>query len=364
MERLFELIAMSLDTLPQGGRILLLALLLSLAFVGFTRVLSPKYGENMHILYRKAALMALIVVPFLVWLTDVRMTVYVEEVRYFATDVPHYTTIALLVVWIVGVIVQVYRLGKRVGATVAHMPEGDAPEKLLKRLQHWQSRLNFKANIQLRANGGDYPWHTNDMVVLPAAALNWPVGVVDAMLLLQLAQLKNRCWYWVLTSEFVACVFWFAPWVAKLAEQLRALLPHPAVGLARAAYRDPEGWRRDFRALKQRADTLSPVGGADDSLLRMDLGLDTDDPRNVIEDAGPRITDPITHEERWEQTRQKRWQKHFDPYERVYWLVASASLAVAIFTTLTIERSPPEFEPRFLEIKWQDRMEPRLRSIE
>ena len=360
MERLFELTAMGLDTLPQGGRILLLALLLSLAFVGFTRVLNPKYGENMHILYRKAALMALIFVPFLVWLTDVRMTVYVEEVRYFSTNVPHYATIVLLIIWIVGVVVQVYRLGKRVGATVAHMPETEATEKLTKRLHHWQSRLNFKANIELRTEGGNYPWHTNDTIVLPAAALNWPIGVVDAMLLLQLAQLKNRCWYWVLTSEFVACVFWFAPWVAKLAEQLRALLPHPAVSLARAAYRDPEGWRRDFRALKQRAETLTQVGGIEDGLLRMDLGLDTDDPRNVVGD----LIEAATHEERWENTRQKRWQKHFDPYERVYWLVASASLAVAIFTTLTIERSPPEFEPKFLEIKWQDRMEPRLRTVE
>ena len=66
MERLLEITGMGLNALPQGGRILLLALLLSLAFVGFTRVLSPKYGENMHILYRKAALISLILVPFLV----------------------------------------------------------------------------------------------------------------------------------------------------------------------------------------------------------------------------------------------------------------------------------------------------------
>lgn len=354
---------MALDTLPQGGRILLLAFLLSLALVGFTRVLSPKYGEKMHILYRKAALLALILVPYLVWLTDIRMAVYVDNVRNFSTDIPYYATIALLVAWIAGVVVQVYRLGKRVGATVAQVPKTQASEKLKKRLEHWQSRLNFKSTVGLLTEGGDRPWHTNDTVVLPAAALNWPMGVVDAMLLLQLAQLKNRCWYWILTSEFVACVFWFAPWVAKLAEQLRALLPHPAVSLARAAYRDPEGWRRDFRALKQRAETLRQVGGVEDVYLRMDLGLDSDDPRDTPRIGSDEATEAVTHEQRWRQTRQKRWQKHFDPYERVYWLVASASLVVAIFSTLTIERSPPEFEPRFLEIKWQDRMTPRYRTV-
>lgn len=360
MEALFELTAMSLDTLPSGGRIILLATLLSLALVGFTRVLSTKYGESMHILYRKAALLALIVVPFLVWLIDLRMTVYVEHARAFATDVPRYVTIAFLGVWVAGVIVQVYRLGKRVGATVAGVPENDATEKLRRRLEHWQSRLNFRPQIRLKVAGGDYPWHSNEAIVLPAAALNWPLGVVDVMILLQLAQLKQRCWYWMLTGEFIACVFWFAPWVGRMKEQLRALLPHPAISLARAAYRDPDGWRRDFRALTQRIDTYTRIGGEEDPLLRMELGLDTDDPKSVS--PPPPVEE--SHDARWRVTKQKRWQKHFDPYERVYWLVAGASLVVAVFSTLTIERAPPEFEPRFLEIKWQERMEPRLRRVE
>ena len=85
MAYLLELTAMLLDTLPQGGRIMLLAVVLSLAFAGFARVLSVRYGESMHILYRKAVLIALLVVPALVWLFDIRMVVQVEEVQRFAT---------------------------------------------------------------------------------------------------------------------------------------------------------------------------------------------------------------------------------------------------------------------------------------
>ncbi|NKC01623.1 MAG: hypothetical protein GKR90_24410 [Pseudomonadales bacterium] len=358
MEYLFEVTAMSLDTLPQGGRIMLLAFLLSLAFAGFGRVISPKYGEKMHILYRKAALLALIVVPFLVWLSDIRMAVYVDSYRHYVTTIPQYVTIAVLSAWLVGVIYHVYRLGQRVGLTTAQAPKDKRPgsDKLHKRMRHWCARLNIKNEMDLMVDGGSHPWHTNEVIVLPAAALNWPIGIVDAMLLIQLAQGKNRAWYWVLIGEFIACVFWFAPWVRHMAVQLRRLLPHPAVSLARAAYRDPEGWRRDFRHLKQRLDTLAPVGDASDEYLRLEVGVDVQEPDPPPLDE----TEPATLEEKWLKTKERRWRKHFDPYERVYWLVAGASLVVAIFTTLTIERTPPEFQPRFLEIKWQDRMAPRI----
>ncbi len=356
MAYLLEITAMFLDTLPQGGRIMLLAVILSLAFAGFARVLSVRYGESMHILYRKAVLIALLVVPALVWLLDIRIAVQVEEVQRFATRIPWYATIVFLFVWTTGVVVAVFNLGKRVGRTGAAIPVDEGTDHLKSRMAHWRSRLNLKADPELRIAGGNLPWHTDECVVLPAAVLNWPVGVVDVMLLLQLAQLRNRCWYWLIAGEFVGCVFWFAPWIRELNFQLGGLLPYPAVRLAEAAYRDAEGWRRDFRQLQQRAQMLSPVGARVDGLLRLELGFDVTEPKQ-----NPAMTGE-THEVRWTQTRAKRWQKHFDPYERVYWLVASASLFVAVFMTLTIERAPPEFEPRFLEIKWQDRVGPRLRG--
>ena len=129
MAYLLELTAMLLDTLPQGGRIMLLAVVLSLAFAGFARVLSVRYGESMHILYRKAVLIALLVVPALVWLFDIRMVVQVEEVQRFATRIPWYTTIVLLSVWTTGVIVAVFNLGKRVGRTGAAIPMDEGTDQ-------------------------------------------------------------------------------------------------------------------------------------------------------------------------------------------------------------------------------------------
>ncbi len=371
MDELFKVTAMSLDTLPQFGRIMLLALLLSIVLSVFARILPARYGDNTHILFRKAALLALIGVPLLVWLTDLRMTVYVVQAETFESTWPRLATALTISFWLLGVGVSGHRLWQKIDATRAEVVDNAPSEKLKKRLSHWQGRLNIDAELRLVVQGAQVPWHTKETIVLPAAALNWPSGVVDAMLLLQLAQIKQRCWHWMLLAQIMVCLFWYAPWVKKRVAELLILLPRPAVGLARAAYRDPDGWRRDLKQAQLRLQTMAPVGDEGDPLLRLEPGLDaapgleSDKPQQgwtaqVSGAAG--VTSETT---RWDQVRQRYWRRHFDPYERVFWLVAAASLLVAFCTTLTIERAPPEFEPRFLEIKWQDQMQPRIdRSVD
>jgi hypothetical protein len=366
MDDLFKVTAMSLDTLPQFGRIMLLALLLSIVLSVFARILPARYGDNTHILFRKAALLALIGVPLLVWLTDLRMTVYVVQAETFESAWPRLTTTLAVSLWLLGVVVSGRRLWRKIDATRAEVVDNMPGEKLRKRLGHWQGRLNINAELRLVVGGAQEPWHTRGTIVLPAAALNWPSGVVDAMLLLQLAQIKQRCWHWMLLAQGMLCLFWFAPWVKKLVAELLVLLPRPAVGLARAAYRDPEGWRRDVRQVQRRLQTMAPVGDERDPLLRLDPGLEVA-PGFELDKPGQPWPAEVGGAEtmanettRWDQVRHRYWRRHFDPYERVFWLVAGASLLVAFCTTLTIERSPPEFEPRFLEIKWQDQMQPRI----
>ena len=362
MEYLFKVTAMSLDTLPHSGRIILLAFFLSLAFSGLSRILPVRYGDNTHILYRKAALLALIAVPLLVWLTQVRMTVYVEPAESFDPTIARHATAVMMSAWFMGVIVSVYRLWQKFLATRADVPVNIAGEKLTKRLDHWRARLNIRRRPALMVEGAKAPWHCARTIILPAAAFNWPGGVVDAMLLTQLAQIKQRCWPWMMFAQGVGCLFWFAPWVKKLAAQLCVRLPRPALSLARAAYRDPPGWRRDCLQAQRRLQTMTSVGDEQDSLLRLACGLqvDLDELEQVWSSQAAGVAPPRSEKDRWTRVRHRYWQRHFDPYERVYWLVAGASLLVAFLTTLTAERAPPAFEPEFLEIKWQDQMQPRI----
>ena len=61
-------------------------------------------------------------------------------------------------------------------------------------------------------------------------------------------------------------------------------------------------------------------------------------------------------------TKANRREKERDPHEQAYWLIAVASILIGVATTLTQVPAAPEFEPRFLNIRWQDQMLPRMRE--
>ena len=67
-------IAMGLDALPVIGRVMALALLMSCALYGFFKVLQGDSGGTLKLLYCKGALAALLVVPILVYLFDLRLS--------------------------------------------------------------------------------------------------------------------------------------------------------------------------------------------------------------------------------------------------------------------------------------------------
>ena len=362
---LFTNIAMALDTLPAEGRVLLLALLLTVALYGFNRLLADA-DATLRVLFGKGALMALVLVPAGVYLLGVQVPVPVEQLQRYDTPWPAYVVWALLSVWLLGALVQLVRLAlewRRSAGLVAELPEANS--KIGSRIGHWTQRLNLPITVEVRCEGAEVPWHVGSMprqpaqVVLPAAALNWPVGVVDVMLLEQLAMLKQSAWRWMFAGRVIAALYWPSPWVARMAADLAQVLVQPGLGLARAAYRDPEGFRRDLKQLRQRAQTLQPVGG--DGLYGSVLRLANDGryedvaPAPVSEDATA-----ASFEGKWAGTKRRRAAKVRDPYEQAYWLIAVASIVVGVATTLTLKQAAPEFEPRFLNIKWQDQMVRRI----
>ncbi len=354
----FEYIAMGLDTLPVYGRAMLFAYLLSVALAGIAWWLRSQPNENMQLLYRKGSLLALVLLPALLWLMDVQMPVHVEVVREFNSELPGWGALAVLGVWMAGTLPGLWKL--RRAARMTHQAVGalpvvgeDAGRKLAGRVAHWQQRLSLDGEHTVALAGGSQAWHAGRVLALPSASLNWPAGLVDAAVLLQLAQRKQGCRRWLVFAHLVRILYWPAPWVGRLAVELVALLPRPAARLARAAYRDPDGWRRDVRNLAKRYEMLE---SPDTRLLVVSTELEVAElPQEAWGGDVPR-----RHAGTWKDTKLRRAMRHFDPYERAYWLIAVAALGAGLATTLTVVRQPPEFEPQYLQVKWQDQMGRRL----
>lgn len=365
---------MGLDTLPLVGRVLLFAFLLAALFSLLTRVISNNPSRSMHILYRKGALVMLLVLPILLGLLNVQLPVHVPEVRSFSTRVPGSIAYAVLVLWLLVSIPPAWRLWRRFAtsrATLAELPRIEessgekSARKLVSRLVHWQKRLSLSGDYRLARNSGQIAWHEGRTLALPRACLNWPTGLIDVVLLVQLAQLKQSNWKWLVYAEIMRVVYWPAPWVGRMVDELIALLPDASIQLARAAYRDADGWRRDMQGLLQRYENLGAPSQVHFSLPVPSLaaalapGVRAGSADIHIGDARPNDHNDEFNS-KWQRAKLKRALKHFDPYERAYWLIAVATLVVGVATTMTVVREPPEFEPGFLEVKWRDQMGRRL----
>jgi hypothetical protein len=359
MDWILTSLAQLLDMMPAEGRLMLLALLLSVAFTVFARLLPISGSHALDIVYRKAVLIGLLAVPFAVYVFNVRLPVAVAEVTNVATDLPAKITWLLLAVWLGGVLFHISLLSKSLRVTRAAVGGGDdSAGSMRTRLQHWQNRLNYGREVRLLCVGSERPWHYGGQqspiqptVVLPAFALHWPNGVVDVMLLTQLAALKQRGWDWMMFGRLVQTLYWPAPWVRTLVDDLAGYLVGPALRLAAAAYRDPEGWRRDLRQYEQRVTTLD-TSVSDTHLQRLPF-------TGVVEQDNQEVTHALSRPsfaQLDKRARERRKARLSDPHEQAYWLIAAASIVVATATTLTRVPTPPEQEYVPLLQQWETTM--------
>lgn len=355
---------MALDTLPDYGRVMLLAFLLTLVLYGFTRLLPGDMGSTLQVLYRKGAFLALLGVPLAVYLIDVQVPVPVDEFRAYNTPVPGYFASALLLIWLLGVFYHLRITVAVLQRTAAAVSDKmDASASIVSRCKHWQQRLAYPQTVRVCVGGFEQGWHVGPsrlrgreaVICLPAAAANWPAGLVDVMLLSQLAQLKQNHWRWLVFGRMVQALYWPGPWVSNLLQQLAALLVEPAERLAASAYRDNEGWARDVRKLLKRTDTLQDIPTLEPrGLLRVpSQGIHWTPPPPHM--TSVRV-DGLVFEDKWAGTKRRKKDKTRDPYEQAYWLIAVASIVVGVSTTLTVVQRAPEFEPKYLNVKWQDQM--------
>lgn len=357
-------LAMALDTLPAFGRLMLLAFLLTLMLFGFARLLPDQMGSSRQVLYLKGAMLAFLAVPLGVYLVNVQVPVPVDEVVSFNTPLPAYVASILLAVWVLGAFYHLRLVARQISAALARAARiPDAHSKIVSRSMHWQKRLAYEGPIKIVCGGSEQAWHMAPasfgarpaFICLPAAASNWPTGVVDVMLLNQLAQLKQGSWRWLVFARVVQALFWPAPWVSQLVQQLAQHLLEPAQRYAASAYRDNEGWARDVRNLARRTDMLQdiPAPGTDGLLRLPGNGITWVPPRPQTQNVG---ADDLAFEDKWASSKRRKKDKHRDPYEQAYWLIAVASIVVGVSTTLTLVPRAPEFQPQYLNVKWHDQM--------
>ena len=364
---MFEHAALILDTLPLAGRIMLTAVLLALGLVACDHWLRRRGDGRLLLLFRKGGLFALLVLPGAIYGLGMQVSVPVVDMRSLSLMWPTYLSAVLAVVWAAGAIWHLYVLAldlRRVPDAPGHV----VSEVLQNRLAHWCGRLNVTPYPELRLGGAQRPWLQRQMaadvpggnvIVLPAAAQRWPRGVVDVLLLYQLAAVRQRVWWWLLAARLLAAVFWWLPPVREFAASLCTQLLPSVHSLAQSAYRDADGWRRDVRQAQQR---LVELDGRPDFMpgkaLRMQLGMQLgglEEPQ--VPDESQKSADPAA---KWARTRARRRYRYRDPYEQAYWLIAMVCIVAWVGSTMTLTQAPPQFEPEYLKVKWQDQMMRRL----
>jgi hypothetical protein len=177
---------------------------------------------------------------------------------------------------------------------------------------------------------------------------------------MQLAQLYQGSWRWLVFGRFVEAVYWPTPWVSTLVQQLVTHMQRPGLKLAAAAYRDPDGWQRDLRNLYKRLEGLSPIEvSSAASFIRLPSA---DTPVTIDSNLPSTSQQDDDFELKWQRTKRGRREKTRDPYPQAYWLIAMTSIVVGIASTLTLVEAPPQFDPEYLDIKWQDQMVRQVRE--
>jgi len=338
-----------LDVLPDGLRAMLAALVLAGALAWFEKRIplqETHYGQS----YRKTALVALLVVPMLVWLLPAsRMVVFVDILPVRPSSL-HLIANSTYAVWLAGVAVtmsgKLLAWWKRRRLLRALPVVSDA--RLTSRLTHWRTRLGMASPAVLHASTDDLPgfFDSGRQLLFPAMAVHWPASQQDVLIINALCSLKRHHHRWHRLAQLVGCVYWPVTWVQQLNANLCRDLELTASDLSDSCYQDHLGYARALRQLEQRlmpADhSRSASRGGNRSpgvVTRYGTGLWA-----LFREAEPR----------WQIDRllsaraggsSARWK---DPYDRVVLAVGQAVFLAVLLTGVTLRERPPDIEEKYL----------------
>lgn len=357
-----------LDAMPDGARATLASAFL-IVFLRYFEASIPSFEIQYGQSFRKTALVALLLIPAFVWLVPAsRMTVYVETLNTAATGT-HPFWLALVGLWLAGLLISLTALIRRqfrLRIEMNALPSID-DEKLVNRLAHWHRRLGLERAVTLVEVPGTEPrfLSAHRLVAFPAAARHWPGNLQDVLLIVSLAHLKRRHRRWHRIGWVVSCIYWPAPWVQQLADNLIRDFQQSADELAESCYRDRLGYDRALRQLAQRlvspAENASGASNGDDQSAPGILQKLTSGWRNYTRSLR-RLLDP-TIEPPWRLAdllsersadNQLSWT---DPYDRVVLFVGQAVFLAFLLTGTTLKERPPEVDYEYsfpFELLWKE----------
>jgi len=353
-----------LDSLPDYIRALLCAGML-VAFLRYFESRIPADDIQYSEAFCKTSLLALLIVPLLVGLLpSMRMVVFVDELTP-AVVASNSGWLLVPGVWLAG-------LGLSFGMLVLgclrrrrHLDGLLRPlddERLCGRLRHWQTRLGMRRRMSLVVIGGAEPGINpgRHRIGLPSAALHWPPGAQDVLLIHQLCHVKLRHRGWHLLSQVVICVYWPVTWLAVLRRRLLAGFQLATDGLAETCFSDSMGYSNGLRQVEQRL--LNPPPVKEKPRVPSESGSW---PHRMIEACrgyAARLSELLKpecelpcHVRSWKETRRAlRW---VEPYDKVFLFVGQSVLIAFLLTGVTLRETPPvvEADYRFLfEVNWMD----------
>jgi len=357
-----------LDSIPDGARAALAAIFLILILRHFeSRIPSfeIQYGQS----FRKSALVALVLIPAFVWLVPAsRMTVYVEELE--PTDAGmHVFWIALLIVWMAGVLsalAALIRAQLRMHAEMDALPAIE-DEKLSSRLGHWQRRLGLEKTVRLVEVPGTEPRFltSSDLVAFPAAARHWPGNLQDVILIVSLAHLKRRHRRWHRIGRTVSCIYWPVPWVATLVDNLIRDFQQSADELAESCYRDRLGYDRALRQLAQRLawpgqhqpGTTEAAARTPAACVARATATGQAYLASISSLLKPTIEPPWKLADLLSERSADNQLSWTDPYDRVVLFVGQAMFLAFLLTGTTLKERPPEVDYEYsfpFELFWKE----------
>ena len=208
--------------------------------------------------------------------------------------------------------------------------------RLAGRMEIWKRRAHIDRPVQVRLGDTPVPWITGPRapcIVLPQDAGRWPVAVQDAVLMHELSHVDRNNLRWFLFGRVVAALYWPIPGVARLCFRLSAAYQQTSDVFAMRYIRDTLSYARGMRHVRGRMDTQSL---AHHSVGTARLAWGDIDSLAVRE-------------------KHIKEEEYCDPfYDRVFWAVIQATLAMFLLTGMTleifVEEDPP---PVMLFEQWE-----------
>ena len=323
-----------LDSLPDAGRAMLSGAVLAGGLCFVERRL-PANLIGLAIAYRKAVLVALLIIPLLVYhVLGLRLVVVVEELPEIASA-PSLLWWWVFGVWGIGLFargaIDVARL-VRSARQVAHFPAADA--KLASRLDFWRQRVGITQPITLCTANAEQPFTcgwAKPVIGLPRSAARWPAPVQDAILVHELCHIRHHHWPWLVAGHLVAAVYWPIRWVAGLTEHLDRDFQEASDARAIEFFGDRMGYSRALKHIAQRID-LAPHEQSGAQPAGNPTVLVWHD-RASLEDREAISLSSVSR----------------DPcYDRVFWGLTQATLAMFLMTGTTLQQIYIPEDPKFV----------------